>query len=192
MRTQERRNWMKAALAALGAVGLGSLGLRAGEGEKSFSADFGPDWQAQKEYTLEVAEAMPAEKYDFKPTAEMRSFGQLLGHIGGSIYFFSASARGVAPPAEARPPEEATKEVMVSYLQGAFDYAAEGIAALTDERVHESVSLFGGRLSMPVWKLCHFMRDHCTHHRGYSLPYLRQNGIQPPRYRFAGRGPSPV
>ena len=188
----KRRDWMKTAAAALAAVGLGRLALEAGEGENKFAADFGPDWQAQKEYTLEVAEAMPAEKYDFKPAEGMRGFGQLLGHIGGSIYFFSAGARGVPPPAEARPPQEATKEVMVAYLKGAFDYAAESIAGLTAARTQETVSLFGGRVSMPVWKLCHFMRDHTTHHRGYALPYLRMNAIEPPRYRFAGTGPSPV
>ena len=188
----KRRDWMKKALAALSAVGLGRLLLSGAEGNQKFSADFGPDWEVQKAYTLEVAEALPAEKYDFQPAAEMRPFGELLAHISGSVFFFAASLRGEEPPAAAKPPAEATKENVVAHLQAAFDYAAEAIAALDDTRANETVSLFGGRLTMPAAKVCHFMRDHTTHHRAYALPYLRLNGIQPPRYRFAGTRPSPV
>lgn len=193
MYSLQRREWLRKTLAALGALGLGRLALRAGEPGKTFSDDFMPDWEVQKEYTLEVAEAMPAEKYDFKPTPEMRSFGELMVHIGGAVYGFSASLREEQQrPAGSQAPEEPAKQNVVPYLKGAFDYAAEGIAALDDTAANETVSLFGGRLSMTRAKLCHFMRDHTTHHRGYGLPYLRLNGVQPPRYRFGGTRPSPV
>lgn len=192
MKTTERRNWIKQALAVLGAVGLSSLALRSSESEKTFSADFGPDWEVQKAYTLETAEAMPAEKYSFKPAAEMRSFGEVLAHIAWGHYGFAAALRGVEPPAARTQPEGKTKENIIPYLKVAFDYAAEAVAGLTDAQAKETVTLFGGRLTMTKMKVCQLMRDHTTHHRGYLLPYLRLNGAQPPRYRFSGTRPSPV
>lgn len=188
----KRRDWMKTAAVALGAAGFLPLLGRGQEPTKEFSSDFGPDWQVQKEYTLEVAEAMPAEKYSFKPTPEMRSFGEVLAHVGWGHYGFAAALRGVEPPAARPQPEEKTKEKVIPYLKAAFDYAAEAIAGLTDAQAKETVSLFGGRLSLTRGKLCQLMRDHTTHHRGYILPYLRLNGVTPPAYRFAGTQRSPV
>jgi hypothetical protein len=49
--------------------------------ETDHKALFAKHWQISKEFTLAVAEAMPAEGYDFKPTAEEMSFGQLMVHI---------------------------------------------------------------------------------------------------------------
>jgi len=192
MGTMKRREWLKTSLAAAGAAGLSGLPAAAAEGGPKFSKYFGADWELQKAYTLEVAEAMPAEKYGFKPVAEMRSFGEVLAHIGGSVYFMSATARGVQPPAEGRLEGEPTKEKVVAFLTSAFDYAAQAIAALDDTRAHEVVSVFGGRFTMSRAKLCEFMRNHTTHHRAYLLPYLRLNAIKPPDYRFTGRGESPV
>lgn len=183
---------MKATLAALGAMGLGRFVLRAGEEGNAFAADFGPDWQLQKAYTVEVAEAMPAEKYDFKPSDEMRPFGELMAHIGGSCYFFAATAKGAEPPAEARFQDEPTKENIVPFLRQAFDYAAARVAELDDAQAQESISIFGGQFTMTRAKVCRFMLNHSTHHRGYALPYLRLNGIAPPSYRFSGGGESPV
>lgn len=192
MNNLERRHWLKTALAGVAAVGLGRLPLHAQEASKKFSEDFGPDWQVQKEYTLEVAQAMPADKYSFKPSEEMRSFGALMTHIAQSQYSFASGLRGEPMPAAAAAPQEPTKENLVAFLTASFDYAAEGIARLADAQAEESVSLFGGRLNTTRGKLCHHMCNHTTHHRAYSLPYLRLNGIAPPNYRFAGRRPSPV
>ncbi len=194
MNSFKRREWLKTALGALGLAGAASLRLAAieGESEKKFSSEFGPDWEVAKAYTLEVAEAMPAEKYSFKPTDPMRSFGEVLVHVGGSLYFMGASVRGAEAPAEAKFEGDATKERVVPFLRGALEYAAESVATLDDTKASETISVFGGRFTMSRAKLCQFMRDHCTHHRAYVLPYLRLNGVEPPRYRFAGRGPSPV
>lgn len=193
MHSFKRRDWMKAALTALGALGLGRLRASGAEPTKNFSADFGADWEVAKAYTLEVAEALPAEKYGFKPTPEMRTFGELLVHLAWGIYGFSASLGGEPQRPEAgKPPATPTKENILPYMKAAFDYATEAIAALPDAHLKETVSLFRGRLTVTREKLCHLMRDHTTHHRAYGLPYLRLCGVTPPEYRFTGARPSPV
>lgn len=190
METIQRREWLGKMLAALGLASVARIGLAAQEAKRTFAEEFGPDWETAKAYTLEVANAMPAEKYDFKPTPDMRAFGELLAHAGGAMYGFAAGVRG--EPAQVQPPKEATKEAVVPFLTAAFDHVAQTVAQVDDTRAHQTVKLFGGRVEMPVWKVFHFLRDHTTHHRAYGLPYLRLCGVQPPRYRFAGTRPSPV
>lgn len=190
MRAIKRRDWLTQTLAAVGLASLAGTSVRAQQAGKKFSEEFGPDWETARAYTLEVANAMPAEKYDFKPTAEMRSFGELIGHIAGAHYLFASAIRGEESPA--KPPQETTKEAVVAFLNESCDYVAETVAQVDDARAEQTVKLFGGRLEMPVWKVFHFLRDHTTHHRAYALPYLRLSGVTPPNYRFAGRRPSPV
>src|SRR6266851_1006495 len=64
--------------------------------ENDFKAIFARHWQTSKEFTLAVAEAMPAEDYDFKPNPEEMSFGGLMIHIAeeNSSSFARAEARG--------------------------------------------------------------------------------------------------
>jgi len=191
MDTLKRRDWLVRVLGALGLVGLTRAGVRA-QAKPSFAEEFGADWQTAKAYTLEVANAMPAEKYDFTPGAAMRGFADLMVHIGQAQYGIVSAVRGGEPPAQMQPPAEKTKEAVVAYLTASFDYVAESVAQVNEARTQEVIKLFGGRLEMPVWKVFHFVRDHTTHHRAYGLPYLRLSGVEPPRYRFAGTRPSPV
>lgn len=192
MKNLKRRDWLILALAAAGAVGLGALPGAAAEGGHDFSSDFGADWKQQMEYTLEVAEAMPAEDYAFKPSDEMRSFGELMVHIGGANYSFSSTAAAVERPAGARFEGEPTKERVVAYLRDSFEFASNAIASLDDAKAKEEITIFNGGLTMTRAKLCEFMRNHTTHHRGYALPYLRLKGIKPPAYRFSQPNPSPM
>jgi hypothetical protein len=66
--------------------------------ETDHKALFAKHWQISKEFTLAVAEAMPAEGYDFKPTAEEMSFGQLMVHIAAQNSDSCASATGTQTP----------------------------------------------------------------------------------------------
>ena len=65
-----------------------------GPAENDFRALFAKHWQVAKEFTLAVAEAMPAEGYDFKPNPEELTFGQLMIHIAAQNSDSCASATG--------------------------------------------------------------------------------------------------
>src|SRR5436305_5216733 len=51
-----------------------------------------------KGYITRAAAKMPEEQYSFKPTPEVRSFGQIIGHIADSNYGFCSAAAGEKPP----------------------------------------------------------------------------------------------
>src|SRR5712671_660665 len=46
----------------------------------------------------EAAENMPADEYAFKPTPQVRSFGELIGHVATANFFFCSQAKGEKPP----------------------------------------------------------------------------------------------
>src|SRR6202521_6252869 len=76
---------MKAILTALAVSFLAGMAAAAsGPVENDFKALFAKHWQISKEFTLAVAEAMPAEYYNFKPNPEEMSFGELMSHIAQS------------------------------------------------------------------------------------------------------------
>ena len=195
MKDWNRRDWMKTA--ALGAVGAGALGgaatgLRADTNGKSFAEDFGADWKLKTANAVEMAEAMPADKWIFKPTEEMRSFTALMVHIGQSNYFFSAQAAGTEVSEDSKYEGEKTKEAVVAYMKRSFESAAKLAATVDDARAGEVVDLFGG-IRASRRKICEFMLDHVTHHLGYAVPYLRLSGVtEIPAYRFTGGDQSPM
>src|SRR5215470_18460701 len=53
---------------------------------------------AREKYTVGAFEAMPADKYEYKPTPEQMTFGHLAAHILDSNYFFCANTGDVPRP----------------------------------------------------------------------------------------------
>ena len=139
-----------------------------------------------------LAEAMPADKYAFAPTAgefsKARTFGQQATHIAAVIYATSAKVLGEKVPTEMGEHENGpaslkTKEDIVKYLKDSFVYAHRATAMLTSQNLTEMIdSAFGKnkvpRLAMvtvPVW--------HSFDHYGQMVIYARMNGIIPPASR---------
>jgi len=139
-----------------------------------------------------LAEAMPADKYDFAPKqgefATVRTFGQQVAHIAAVIYLCSASVLGEPVPKEAGkgengPPTLKTKEDYVKYLKASFVYGHKAMNSVTAGNLLENIkSPFGDgdvpRVSMvtaPVW--------HSFDHYGQIVVYARMNGVIPPASR---------
>lgn len=123
------------------------------------------------------AELMPEEKYSFRPTEEVRTFGQLVGHIAESQYFFCAPLRGEKNPG-ARVAETATKAERVEALKTAFAYCNAAYDGMNDATGTERV-MFMGKES-PKLGVLSVNSVHSGLHYGNLIVYLRMNGIVPP------------
>jgi len=140
-------------------------------------------WDKAKAFTLAVADALPAEDYDFKPKPEMRGYGALLQHIAsGNVYYLSRLRGGELPDSLQQPPKQTDRETTKKYLTDSFDYCTEVLKGVTDADLNKS---YPGRPNTPPltgwdWLLNAFI--HTAHHRGYAEVYLREKGITPPRY----------
>jgi uncharacterized damage-inducible protein DinB len=140
---------------------------------------FAKHWQTAKEFTLAVAEAMPADGYDFKPNPEEMSFGQVMIHIA------DANSRSFARVAgtEALPkPAAADRETVLKYLTASFDKCAKEFDGVSAEQLDRMIGPEGKQVVAreQLWAIF----THTAHHRGQAEVYLRVKNIKPPAYRF--------
>ncbi len=148
-------------------------------------------WKVSGEFTLAVANAMPAEGYDFRPNPEEMSFGQLMAHIAAADLGACANASGMARPelpakiAEwSKNPQKVAvdKDTAVGFLSSAFDFCNNAVAAMTPERFDSVQGPAARNLTGFEWLWSYF--THTAHHRGQAEVYLRVKGIKPPAYKF--------
>jgi uncharacterized damage-inducible protein DinB len=127
---------------------------------------------------IAAAEAMPTEKYAFKPTPEMNTYGHLVMHILQTNNFLCAKISGAAAP-EASVTDSDPKDKLVAGLKASFDFCATALANVDDSKLGEPMTLFGNRPSSRAGALI-VLSDEWFDHYGTQAVYLRLSGILPP------------
>jgi uncharacterized damage-inducible protein DinB len=125
------------------------------------------------------AEKMPEENYGFKPAETVRSFGQILGHVADSQYYFCSVALGEKNPAKAVEKTKTSKADLVAALKDAFAYCDKAYDGMTPAVAAETVSLFNTQ-SMPKIDVLSANAMHGVEHYGNLIVYLRMKNIVPP------------
>ncbi|MFI5092863.1 MAG: DinB family protein [Candidatus Acidiferrum sp.] len=132
---------------------------------------------------VEAADLMPAEKFNFKPTAEMNTFAHLTMHIAMSNNFLCSKISGQeAPKVELKDTD--SKEKLVGALKASFEYCSTALAGVDDSKLGDSLTLFGNRQTSRAGALIALSDDWYDHY-GAQAVYLRLNGILPPTARPA-------
>ena len=148
--------------------------------ENPMLTKFFSHWKTSKEFTLAIADQMPASDYTFKPNPEEMSYGELMAHIAGAnAYFFSLMAGEKSPIGK---PADFQKTTVMKMLNDSYDYCASILPKLTPEQLHKSYDTPDG--NMVGVEIIMFALDHSTHHRGQAEVYLRVKNIKPADYRF--------
>lgn len=137
--------------------------------------------QTSEEFTLKVAEAMPAENYDFKLTPEQMSFGGQMSHLASSLGYFTGSLTGVK--SSGAKPASASKADVMAFVKSSFDSAMAAVDKLTPEQLAKSYK-GGGNSTETGYELLMGMLDHTTNHRASAEMYLRAKGVTPPKYEY--------
>jgi len=125
-----------------------------------------------------AAEAMPAEKFSFKPSPEMNSFGHLVMHIAQSNNTFCAKISGQAAP-DAKIAETDPKDKLVAMMKDSFAFCSTALANVDDSKLGEQLMLFGNRPISRGGALV-ALGGSWTDHYATEAIYLRLNGILPP------------
>jgi len=125
-----------------------------------------------------AAEAMPADKYGFKPTPEMNSFGHLVMHIAQSNNNLCAKISGMDAP-DAKIADTDGKDKLVAALKASFDYCASALEKVDDSKLGDQMMLFGNRPFSRAAVMI-ILSDDWYDHYGTQAIYLRLNGILPP------------
>ena len=146
------------------------------------------DWERAKAYTMEYLNAANDEVISFKPSPEMRSFGQQMLHIAEANYGFGAAASGKASPVAFGALEKAadnykTKETLTKAVMDSYDFIISALKDTDDSKLGETIKMFN-RFEMSREVAFQKAFEHQTHHRGQTTVYLRLKGIAPPNEKL--------
>jgi hypothetical protein len=126
-----------------------------------------------------AAEAMPAEKYSFKPTPEMNTFAHLTIHIAQGNNGLCSQISGAPAPASDKLGDDDPKDKLVAGLKASFDFCATALANVDDSKLGEPMTLFGRVPSSRAGALIALSMGFADHY-GAQAMYLRLSGILPP------------
>jgi uncharacterized damage-inducible protein DinB len=129
----------------------------------------------------EAAESMPAEDYAFKPTPEIRSFGEMIGHLANGNFFFCSQAIGKAPPSTDFE-KVTTKAALVKALSDSLAYCDKVYGATTDANFNQTVTIPGSRQNTQTVRgaILGFNTAHNNEHYGNIVVYMRLKRRVPP------------
>lgn len=133
----------------------------------------------------EAADAMPAEDFAFKPTPEVRSFAQLVGHVVSANFFFCSQAKGAAMPVTTNFERVTDKAALIKGLNDALAYCDEVYDSTTDASFSQAVTMNGfpgmnPKTATTRGAVLMFNTTHNNEHYGNIVVYLRLKGKVPP------------
>ncbi len=128
---------------------------------------------------IAAAEAMPADKYNYRPTPAQMSFAAIQVHLAneGNDVLCGKSA-GIEVPQRAKVDTTATKEQLVARLKETFAFCEQAFAKMDDSKLAEPVSMFGMNMTRAMAVLI-TVGDWADHY-SQEANYLRLNGLLPP------------
>jgi hypothetical protein len=143
----------------------------------ALAADLLKDWEGMKELMVALADAMPAENYGYKPTDELRNFGEQLMHItGAQVGLMNALGSDATAPDLGEPTEKA--DIMAA-MTASFDFGSEVLRGQSSAWFQEVVS--GGFLGESTRaRVVYRNMVHTWSEYGVMTVYLRLNDIVPP------------
>ena len=134
---------------------------------------------AEKRIT-DLANAVPAEKYSWRPEDGVRSVGEVYVHIAGSNYFFGTFL-GVKPPMKMDPDMEkkvTDKTEIVNLIKPSFDHFRSIVLHMSDKDLDKTTKMFG--MTSTYRNVLVTAIGHMHEHLGQSIAYARMNGVVPP------------
>ena len=146
--------------------------------QATIHGDLTKDWAGQKALLVSLANAMPEDKYGFKPTPAQRSFGEHVMHIA-EVNMMLTKAIGGKTPEPAVNLKATTKADMIKAMSDSFDYGAKVIAEFNNTTIQETIQApFMGPSTRA--RIMFFLNGHTQDTYGQMAVYLRLNGLTPP------------
>ncbi|MBZ5726100.1 MAG: DinB family protein [Acidobacteriia bacterium] len=157
---------------------LAAVAVTHGQRSGSLAADARSAWAGIAGNVVKAAEKMPEEHYSFKPTQDVRSFGQLIGHVTDANYLFCSAVN----PEKRNPPDAekklSSKTDLVAALKESVAYCNAAFERVADAQAAAPVKLFGGEKA--TLSVLYMNVAHANEHYGNIVTYLRLKGIVPP------------
>lgn len=136
--------------------------------------------EAEKKLTA-LAEAMPADKYGWRPGEKVRSVGEVFMHVAGGNYFL-AHMLGAAKDESVNPAEfdkdANDKAKAIATMKASFEYVRKYLAGVSDADLDKPMKIFDHDGTAREMALV--LATHSHEHLGQAIAYARMNGVVPP------------
>jgi uncharacterized damage-inducible protein DinB len=132
----------------------------------------------QQKNILAAIDAMPADKFSYKPTADQITFAHLVVHITESNNAMCAKVADIPAPKVDELKETDSKDKLLAAATASFDFCTSALANVDDSKLGENVDF--GRVQGPRAMGVFFLAGGWSDHYGAAAMYLRLNGIVPP------------
>lgn len=145
-----------------------------------FFSDFLWQWNEVEKKLTGLAEAIPQEKYTWRPAEGVRSVSEVVAHVAGGNFYIPTFI-GEDPPAEFSPEMEKTvtdKTKLIKALSQSFEHFRQVILTKSDEDLNAPAELFGQKTT--VRNAFFLLLSHTHEHLGQLIAYARSNDIVPP------------
>ncbi|HJP84965.1 MAG TPA: DinB family protein [Gemmatimonadaceae bacterium] len=131
---------------------------------------------------IAAAEAFPADKYSYKPTAAQMSVGDIVVHLAQGNDYLCGTIGGMKAPDRTKIAATDSKEALIARLRETFAFCDQALGSLTDAGLGEELPFFGGRKMTRAAVMTLTTGDWADHYSQYAN-YLRLNGLMPPTAR---------
>lgn len=161
------------------AIVLGAGAAQAQQAPAAVQAELLGQFDDAANKIVQLAEAIPADKYAWRPAQGVRSVGEVVGHVAGGNYFLMGMT-GVQPPAGTpRNIEQiAAKADLIRALQQSIEHVRSAMRAMTAADLDAPATIFGRQSTKR--DACLLVVTHAHEHLGQLIAYARSNGVTPP------------
>ena len=175
---------LAALVAATGLIGCQTQSPASGPGS---AGDLVEAWNYVGGKLTDMAEDFPEDKYDYRPTPEVRSFGEHLLHIAEANHFFIRSARGEEGGEGHASDEQKSKTDIAAELKQSFAEVAAAIEQAGDAGMSRTLKHPFADQTITEHSLWLMAIENAGEHYGSLVVYYRLNGIVPPASRRADK-----
>jgi uncharacterized damage-inducible protein DinB len=127
---------------------------------------------------IAAAEAMPADKYTFKPTPAQMSFADIMVHLAQGNDYLCGVISGAKAPKRAPVAASASKDALLARLKETFAFCDQSLASLDDANLSHTTNKFGNDRSLAEIEII-TVGDWADHYSQFAN-YMRINGLVPP------------
>lgn len=143
-----------------------------------FKADVLANFDAAANKLVQLAEAIPQEKYSWSPAPGVRTTAQVFLHVAGGNYFLGSFLGNSMPEGIRDIEKETDKAKVIATLKAANDAARKYIQDAEGPELAKTVDMFGRQQSKRAVLMS--IASHAHEHLGQAIAYSRSVGVAPP------------
>jgi len=153
--------------------------------QTDFTKMYLPVWLEARMHCLQVANAMPAELYSYKPTAVSKTFAEQMVHIAYTVELLTQRyVLGMEVKASGPDASKMDKAEIIKMLEDGFDYVTTVIKTVEQTQLDETCVMYHSGNTVSRALAFVYVQDHMANHRAKANLYVRMNNIEPPEYTW--------